>query len=94
MKSIIYKNPVISAITINIVTLIIVIYGISIKQPLFTTLLFFVGIINRHILDNGQNVNKQKKSIVTISVIILVFIILAYSLHIHNVENMKIINGL
>ncbi|MDU5108645.1 hypothetical protein [Clostridium sp.] len=94
MKSIIYKNPVISAIIINIVTLVILIYSINSGGIWGAIIPVFTGIGNRRIIDNGQNVDKQKKKIILFSFILMLLVFLTYSKYMYNLRNIEIINGL
>lgn len=86
MKSIIYKNPVILAVTINIITLILLIYAISEEILLFSMLPIFTGVLNRRIIDNGHNIDRRKKIIIFSSFVLILLIYLAYDL-VHIVFN-------
>jgi hypothetical protein len=94
MKSIIYRNPVISAVSINIVTLIIFIYSIRKREYWLVSGLMFVGVANRRIIDNGEKVDKKKRTIIFISFFLMVIIYLAYSIYRFKVINSQIINGM
>lgn len=94
MKSIIYKNPVISAVIINIVTLIILIYSIKEREGWGSIISVFAGVGNRRIIDNGQNIDKQKKKIILFSFVLMLIVFLTYSTYMHNLRNIEIINGL
>ncbi|MCM0648893.1 hypothetical protein NBE98_10960 [Clostridium swellfunianum] len=94
MKSLIYRNPVISAIIINITSLILFIYSISKGEYGYVAFLMLTGVINRRIIDNGEKLNKQKKTIIITSCVLMVIIFIAYSVYRHNVINEQIINGL
>lgn len=94
MKSIIYRNPVISAIIINIVTLILFIYSIREGEYGLVIGLMFVGVANRRIIDNGEKVNKKKRAIIFISFFLMVIIYLAYSIYRFKVIDSQIIKGM
>ncbi|HEY8805388.1 MAG TPA: hypothetical protein VIM42_09855 [Clostridium sp.] len=88
MKSIICNNPVMSAVTINIVTLILFIYAISSRAYGFTIFIILVGAVNRTIIDNGLNIDKHKRLIIFISFFLMITFFLAYSTYINNVRNL------
>lgn len=94
MRSIIYRNPVISAIIINIVTLFLFIYSIREGKYGLVIGLIFVGVANRRIIDNGEKVDKKKRAIIFISFFLMVIIYLAYSIYRFKVINSQIINGM
>jgi hypothetical protein len=93
VKSIIYKNPVIAAVSINILALILYIYSIAEREYWITMPLMIVGIVNRRIIDNGENINNHKKNIILISFFLMVTIFISYTFHVNNVRNMEIIYG-
>lgn len=84
MKGILYKNPVVSAIIINIVSLITYIYLIKNENFIFTVFLILIGVINRKIIENGININKQKKTIIYISFFLMLTLGLIYGLYVIN----------
>lgn len=94
MKSIIYRNPVTSAVIINIVTLILFIYSIREREYGLVIGLMIVGIVNRRILDNGEKLDRKKRSIIFISFFLMIIIYLAYSIYRFKVINSQIINGM
>ncbi|WP_242979642.1 hypothetical protein [Clostridium perfringens] len=53
MKNVLYKNPVISAIFINILSLIIYISLVKDRIFIFVLFLSLIGVINRQIILNG-----------------------------------------
>lgn len=55
MKSILYRNPVTSAIAINFMTMILFICSINQRITALTISLMVTGVVNRRILDNGTN---------------------------------------
>ena len=61
MKNVLYKNPVISAIFINILSLIIYISLVKDRIFIFVLFLSLIGVINRQIILNGLCVNREKK---------------------------------
>lgn len=81
MKSVVYKNPVISVVVINIIILIICIYAISESAYAFTMLIMVVAVVNRRIIENGQNIDKQKKTIMFISFFLMAIIQFAYAMY-------------
>lgn len=94
MNSVIYKNPVISAIIINILSLIIYIYLTSRIESLFGIFLIFVGAFNRQVIDNGNNLDKKKKIIIYISFLLMITISLTYAFYMYKVRYNQIISGL
>ncbi|MPQ30614.1 hypothetical protein E4V42_04105 [Clostridium estertheticum] len=81
MKSMIYKNPVISVVVINIITFIMCMYGINERAYAVTMLIIVVGIVNRRIIDNGENIDKQKKTTMFISFFLILIIQFAYAMY-------------
>lgn len=81
MKGILYKNPVVSAIIINIASLTTYIYLIKDRNFIFTVFLILIGVINRKIIENGININKQKKTIIYISFFLMLALGLIYGLY-------------
>jgi len=81
MKSIIYKNPVISAVVLNIITLIVFIYAINEKGYAFTMIIIAIAIVNTRIVDNGKNINKMRKAIIYMSFILMSIIYISYAMH-------------
>lgn len=84
MKGILYKNPVVSCIIINIASLITYIYLIKDRNFIFTVFLILIGVINRKIIENGININKQKKTIIYISFFLMLALGLIYGLYVIN----------
>jgi len=82
MKVIIYKNPVMSAVILNIISLIIVIFSISEKAYVLQVLVILVGLANRKIIDNGENIDKQKKVTIYVSFFLMLSIFISYSIYI------------
>ncbi len=78
MKAIIYKNPVISAVVVNILSLITYIYLIKERNVGFIMFLVLIGVVNRQIIDNGKNLNKKKKTIIYSSFFLMLAIGFAY----------------
>ncbi|MBL4935064.1 hypothetical protein JK636_04750 [Clostridium sp. YIM B02515] len=93
MKSILYRNPVISTIAINFMTMILFIYSINQRITALTISLMVTGVVNRRILDNGINLNKQKKTIIFLSFFISIGIAMLYNVYIHKIRLNQIING-
>lgn len=90
MKSIIYKNPVVSAVIINIIALSIFIYSISKREYGYVMFVMMIGVVNRRIIDNGENLNKQKKTVIFISLFLMVIIFLGYSFYRYKVIEAQI----
>lgn len=90
MKSLIYKNPLISGITINTIALIIYLYSIVNSVIWVMPLMVLVGIANRRIIDNGQGINRKKKAIILISFFLMLITILTYNSYIHNLRDIEI----
>lgn len=93
-KSLMYRNPVISALIINTITLILAIYLVFYNEYWLIAWLPFAGILNRKIIDKGENINKQKKNFILISFVFMIICFLAYSFHLHNIRIAQIMNGL
>lgn len=81
MKPVIYINPVISVVVINIITLIMCIYAISEKVYAFSMLIIGIGIVNKRIIDNWINIDNQKKTTMFISFFLMVIIQLVYAMY-------------
>jgi hypothetical protein len=92
MKSLIYKNPLLSAIIINSITLFICIYSIFKTSIFFMPIMVFVGIINRKIIDNGKGLNRKKKILIHTSFFLMLIVFLAYGSYIHDLRDMEITN--
>lgn len=85
MKSFVYKNPVISALIIDYITIVLTIY--SINQEMVALIILppiLTGIINRRIIDNGKNMNKKKKIIIYVSFFLTVSIFSIYATYVYN----------
>lgn len=93
-KLLLYRNPVISALIINIASLILSIYSIFYDEYWLMAWLPFVGILNRKIIDNGKNINKQKKNLILVCFVFMIICFLVYSFHIHNIRITQFENGL
>lgn len=92
VRSLLYRNPVISALIINTITLIVAVYSIFYNQYWLMVCLPITGLINRRIIDNGENINKQKKNFILVSLVFMLICFLAYSFHLHNIRINQIIN--
>lgn len=92
MKSLLFRNPVISAIAINFMAMILFMYSINQRITPLTISLLLTGVVNRRIIDNGINLNKQKKTIISLSFFITIGIIMIYVIYIHQVRLNQIIN--
>jgi hypothetical protein len=92
MKSLVYKNPLISAIIINIIALIIGIYSILNRVIWVIPLLTFIGIANRKIIDNGKEVTKKKEVLISISFFLMIIIFLAFASQMNHLRDIEIDN--
>ena len=93
MKSLIYRNPVISAITINLMIIILNIYSINQRiQPLTMSLILLAN-VNKRIIEKGQNIDKQKKTIIYISFFSMIITNMAYIMYMYIVRKRQLING-
>jgi hypothetical protein len=59
MKSILYRSPVITAITINLLTALLFVYSLSERIIPLAISLMLIGVINRKIIDNGINLTNN-----------------------------------
>jgi len=92
MKSIMYRNPVISAIFINLITMILLINSINQENLSFMFTLMLTGILNRNIIDNGINLNKQRKEVIYLSFFISIAIFFIYSTYSYKISINEILN--
>lgn len=92
MKSLLYRNPVISAIAINFITMILLIYSINQRITPLTISLALTGVVNKRILNNSININKQKRTIIFLSFFINIAVAIIYSTYIYRVRRNQIIN--
>ncbi|GFZ31637.1 hypothetical protein CSC2_21630 [Clostridium zeae] len=86
MKSILYKNPLISTITINILTMILYIYFINQR---ITSLYFTIaipGIIVGRIRQNGYNLDSKKRLLIFLSFATSICVITIYGFYITQVR--------
>lgn len=91
---ILYKNPVISAVSINIITLIVLIYSVNEEKSFISSLLPLIGILNRRIIDKGVNLNKKKKAIMITSFLIMLGIFIVYATWIYKLRKIQILSGI
>lgn len=84
MKSIIYKNPVISAIIINLAAMFLSVYAITYRISYLIIAIIPVGILNRKIIDNGIDMNNKKKALILVSFTIMIVVFFLYNLYFHN----------
>lgn len=91
---IIYENPVISALVINLVSLLISIYAIKNNHMEIAMFLTMIGIVNGKILQHGTNLNKLKKAVIFLSVFTMLGIFSGYNIHIHNIKANEILKSL
>lgn len=93
-KSLMYRNPVISALIINTITLFVAVYSVFYDEYWLLAWMPLAGLLNRKIIDNGENINKQKKNFILVSFVFMIICFLAYSFHLHNIRIAQIMNGL
>ena len=93
MKSLIYRNPVISAITINLMIIILNIYSINQRIQPLTMALILISSVNKRIIEKGQNIDKQKKTIIYISFFSMIIANMAYITYMYIVRKRQLING-
>jgi hypothetical protein len=79
MKSILCKKPMISAISINLITITLYLYAINQKLTYFSILVILSGLLNRYIITNGINLTSHKKSIIFISCFFMIGVALIYA---------------
>lgn len=91
---IIYENPVTSALTINIVSLLISMYSVKTNVKAITFFLVMIGIVNGKILQHGTNLNKLKKAIIFLSIFLMISGFSLYDTHIHNIKANEILKSL
>ncbi|GLC30098.1 hypothetical protein [Clostridium omnivorum] len=94
VKSLMYRNPVISALIINTITLFVAVYSVFYDEYWLLAWMPLVGILNRKIINKGENINKQKKNFILVSLVFMIICFLAYSFHMHNIRINQIMNGL
>jgi hypothetical protein len=92
MKSIIYKNPVISGIMINVSAMFLSIYAIKYSITPLIIAIIPVGILNRKIIDNGIDMNNKKKALIIVSFVVMLVVFFLYSQYFHNMINWKLEN--
>ena len=92
MKSIMYRNPVISAIFINLITMILFINSINQDNLSFMFTLMLTGILNKNIINNGINLNKQRKEVIYLSFFISIAIFFIYSTYSYKISINEILN--
>lgn len=92
MKSIIYKNPVISGILLNISAMFLGIYAIKYDITSLIMMMVPVGILNRKIIDNGTDMSNSKKMYILISFGVMIGVFLIYNIYIHNMRINELIN--
>ena len=85
MKNVLYKNPVISAIFINILSLIIYISLVKDRIFIFVLFLSLLGVINRQIILNGLCVNREKKIFIYSSFFLMLTIGFTYNVYVNSI---------
>jgi hypothetical protein len=72
MKTIIYKNPIISAMMLNLFTLFLGIYiYINNSSYFIFPVMMFTGLLNGKILNHGTDMNNKKKILIIGSLIVM-----------------------
>lgn len=89
-----YKNPVISALVLNSFSLAFAIYIVNAEQHALLSLLPLSGIANRYLLENGENLTKNKRKIIWLSCSLMVVIFLTYGFYMYKIREQQIINAL
>ncbi|ENK1243147.1 hypothetical protein ACFLKB_09170 [Clostridium sp. FAM 1755] len=93
MRKIIYKNPIIAGIFLNMVYMFSGMYAIKYSMtPLLVVMAPILGGINRKIIDNGIDMNRKRKMIILISFVVAISCLLFYSRYIYKVRINEIIN--
>ena len=87
MKNVLYKNPVISAIFINILSLIIYISLVKDRIFIFVLFLSLIGVINRQIIISGICINKEKKILIYSSFFLMLTIGFICSVYVNRIWN-------
>lgn len=90
----IYENPVIGAVIMNLTALLISMYFINNNMSYMYFYLIFVGFGTRKILDKGINLTKSKRLIIVLSFFIMIGCFSSYSIHIHNLKTNEILKSL
>lgn len=91
---IIYENPVISSLLINVTSLLISIYAIKNNHMEIAMFFTMIGIVNGKILEHGVNLTKLKKALIFLSVFIMLSIFSVYNMHIHTIKANEILKSL
>ena len=92
MKTIIYKNPVLSGILLNLSAMFLSIYGIKYSITPLIIMIMPVGILNRKIIDNGTDMNNKKKALIIVSFVVMLVIYFLYNQYFHNMINNELEN--
>ena len=92
MKSIIYKNPLISGILLNLSAMFLSIYGIKYSITPLIIMIMPVGILNRKIIDNGTDMNNKKKALIIVSFVVMLVVYFLYNQYFHNMINNELEN--
>ena len=92
MKTIIYKNPVLSGILLNLSAMFLSIYAIKYSITLLIIMIMPVGILNRKIIDNGTDMNNKKKALIIVSFVVMLVVYFLYNQYFHNMINNELEN--
>lgn len=84
IKSILYKNPVSSTVTVNVLALFIFIYLITNGSSIGYILLVLIGGINGRIINNSLSISKQKKIVIYSSFFLMMALSLGYAFYLIN----------
>ena len=72
--------------------MILLLYSINQKKFFLMNPLLLTGVINRKIIDNCTNLNKQRKIVIYLSFLISISIFLIYSTYLYRIRIDEIIN--
>ena len=72
--------------------MILLLYSINQKKFFLMYPLLLTGVINRKIIDNCTNLNKQRKIVIYLSFLISISIFLIYSTYLYRIRIDEIIN--
>lgn len=92
MALLLCKNPLMQTITINFITMVLLVYSINQRITSLTISLALTRVLNKRILNNGININKQKRTIMLLSFFINVCVAIIYSTYIYSIRRNQITN--
>lgn len=85
MKLKIYKNPVISAVLLNLISMIFIMCIIKSGFIILILMVIPVSTANRKIIDNGINMNRKKKAVILVSFWTMMTFCMIHFLYMRNV---------